>query len=510
MDSMLFKNKISNNVITSIMRFGDLDEVQRERLSRIMRAWNFYEGYHWEDIPETDKPQITENYCRAFVNKFVSFELGKGFTINPHKNLAEVSIDGKNNTTASFLEEVWKGNEKGVVCTEVGQSKSVTGEGWIQVKFIPPEDLVDPYEEYPKGKIRIIPLSTHVVFPMYDEHDKDNLIGVTIQYPIEVDERNLIQRLLHMRSRLKTKLYKQVWTAKQVVTSIDDIEQETLPNMYGIIPFVQIKNYPIAGKSEGVSDLEDLIPLNTELNLKKSDISEIIDYHAAPVTVVYGAKIASLEKGANKLWGGLPKDGKVENLELKGDLAASVSYVTDLKTAMHEVGGIPEGSLGGDQHISNTSGVALQFANMPIIERVNVKRMCSKAGFEKVNKLILLVAVIEDIIKIPEGIKKPEFYYNEVDFPDTLPKDTIIELQAIQSEMSMGLEDRPGAMKRLGKTDVKTKLAEIDKDREEHPEIYTPDLMKNAEGGIKQINSGVSNGSTPIEQLRKEANGANK
>ena len=140
-------------------------------------------------------------------------------------------------------------------------------------------------------------------------------------------------------------------------------------------PFVQIKNFPVAGQSRGQGDLDDIIPLNVEYNTKKSDMSEVIDYHSAPITLVYGAKIGNLEKGANKVWGGLPKDSKVENLGLQGDLTASANYAAECKTSMCEIGGIPETVLGGAAAISNTSGVALQYINLPLIERTRVKRV---------------------------------------------------------------------------------------------------------------------------------------
>lgn len=72
--------------------------------------------------------------------------------------------------------------------------------------------------------------------------------------------------------------------------------KRTDKNKYGVIPFVQIKNLSIAGKVEGVGDLDDIIPLNVEYNLKQSNVSEIISYHSAPITVVYGAKISNIEK----------------------------------------------------------------------------------------------------------------------------------------------------------------------------------------------------------------------
>ena len=77
-DSM---DPVAYNDLCLLDVMGELNNTQQLRLSRIRTAWNFYEGYHWEDIPETDKPQITTNYCRPFVNKFVAFELGSGFKI---------------------------------------------------------------------------------------------------------------------------------------------------------------------------------------------------------------------------------------------------------------------------------------------------------------------------------------------------------------------------------------------------------------------------------------------
>ena len=68
---------------------GELDPKQTERLRKIKQAWNFYEGYHWEELPEQDTPELTMNYCRAFVDKFVAFELGKGFTFIGNQHVLE-------------------------------------------------------------------------------------------------------------------------------------------------------------------------------------------------------------------------------------------------------------------------------------------------------------------------------------------------------------------------------------------------------------------------------------
>lgn len=521
-------NNICN--LSMLTMQGELTVDQVNRLEKIKKAWDFYEGYHWQDIPPTDKPQITENYCRPFVNKFVSFELGSAFSINIDKDTLDKYAEGEL-THLDYLNEVWKDSKKDSLCIELGQSKSVTGDGWLQVRYYPVEELDDPFNEYPNGKILVTVIPTSIVFPEYNDYDKSKLEKVTIAYPVQKEQSSLILR----KTTLQKVVYKQEWTKDRIRVTLGNKVLQDIPNKYKVIPFVQIKNYPIAGRTDGVSDLEDLIPLNMELNLKKSDISEIIDYHSAPITVVFGAKINQLERGANKVWGGLPKDAKVENLELSSDLGASTAYVEDLKNAMHDIGGVPKGALGGEQAISNTSGVALQFVNMPLIERNKIKKSETKHGLEYVNKLILYIAIQEGLFSMPSNMTPKEFYDTEVSITDNLPKDTLIELQQIETEIRLGLESREGAMRRLGKQDIQDIIEEIDEEKIEEAEmqyqinkVLNP-VMANLEGNSqadqkdvdkdpkftnndnnpKKLNSGTTNGQTPVETVRKEITGKN-
>lgn len=524
MSSKSFSNRISPFDIHNALltKFGArLSPEELDRLKKIKRHWNFWEGYHWEEMPMTDKPQVTENYVRAFVDKFVSFELGEGFNI---KMLPEIEAINNENDPLEFLNKVWEYNNKLERCVELGQSKAVTGDGWIQVAYEPKmingkpnPNFFDPFDEYEKGRFRIIILPTAIVFPKYnDSHDKDSLESLSIMYPIKVDEKSKFRSPI-----TKNVLYKQIWTKEKIEIYHGEDLIETIKNKWGILPFRQIKNYPHQGKNEGVSDIEDIIPLNMELNLKKSDISEIIDYHSAPVTIVFGARISQLERGANKVWGGLPKDAKVENLRLDGDLTAAQNYTKEIRSAMHEVGNMPEGVLGGNLAISNTSGIALQIAMKPILDRVKIKRVMTKEGLEEINKIILFIAEKEGILTIPKDVKRADYFRNEVTFDSPLPKDDLLELQEIELEMRMGLESREGAMKRTGKDNIQKRIADIDADMEKNPTLYGKEdleekitLMKeqaniqsniaiptstnkkvgeNKSGDPKQVNAGFTN-----------------
>ena len=509
---------------------------EMERLKRISTFWEFYEGYHWNDI-QTDAAageasEVTINFCRAFVNKFVAFELGSAFTINLTKAVAGLVVCRDGRTAQQYLEDVWIDNNRETFCVEMGQSKSVTGEAWVKVTYLPPGSFDDPFGEYPRGRVMVSVVPAMYVKAGYHQHNKTVLEEVTVQYIIEGESRGLFF------VKPKEVLYREVWTKGEVVYYEDGDETDRAENPYGFIPFVQFINYPVQGKTSGASDLEDIIPMNVEFNQKRSNVSEIIDYHAAPTTIVYGAKIGNLEKGANKVWGGMPKDGRVENLHMQGDLSAATVYTRTLKTEMCEVAGIPESVLGGTQAVSNTSGVAMQYMNLPLIERTNVKRALTRNGLERVNKMILGISLAEGLISKPETtsyfeveeyiddagdtrtvrrevtvpVTDAEFFYSECVLPDTLPKDKLMEMQMIQMELNMGLESRPGALKRLGREDIPTRLAEIDEDRRLHPEFYgiLPGAAGEPQGEAtndgragesenrqREVNSGMMNGEYP-------------
>lgn len=540
-----FKHRYADSVedtlnIGQLTSQGNLTNEEVLHLTKIREAWNFYEGYHWEGIDDLDIPQVTFNYCRAFVNKFVAFEFGKGFIIKTPEALdnvgitindttAEVTPDTNENgvieptealdgddvivvrekTENEFLISVWEDNNKDTLITELGQTKSITGEAWVKVQFESAEELNDPFEKYPNGRIRLSVMPTQFTFPRFNNHDKDRLESLLIMYPIKVSRESGI---LFKRNVENTVIYKEIWTNEEIVVYEDNQEIDRMANPYGFIPFVQIKNFPIAGRTRGVGDIDDVIPLNVELNTKKSDVSEVIDYHSAPITLVYGAKIGNLEKGANKVWGGLPKDAKVENLGLQGDLAASTLYIQDVKTSMCEIAGIPETVLGGASAISNTSGVALQYMNLPLIERTQVKRGCTANGLQRVNEMILFIAFREGLIEKPEDMTMKNFVENTVELPDTLPKDALIELQKIQQEMTMGLECRHGAMERLGVSNIPKKIVEVDTERNQHPELFNPMLQQMWYQNNFQTPTnagGMMNGQTPQEQMRIAMTGQN-
>lgn len=519
------------------------------RLRRYRELWNHYEGFHWENIPNEDRPQVTLNYCRRFVDKFTSFLFGLydekegGFTIKVPTEMEQITLP--------FLNSVWDAeyNDRRKIALQLGQIGGVTGDVYLLIRFEEPgRDYVDAFNEYPDGRIRIRVLPSHIVFPIYDPADPDNMVACEIKYPIARREeagffagfRNSVRTMFGRNPRAyRTVVYRQRWTREYFQEWEGDELVNEGPNPYGEIPIVHIRNLICMTSNFGVSDIEDVIPVNKEINFKMSDNSEIIDYHSAPVTLVFGAKVGQLERGANKIWGNLPKDARVENLQLSGDLSASVTHIKELKTSMFEIGGMPTHALGGEVAISNTSGVALQIQNMPLIEKTGWKRITYGNGIRKACRLILLVGFKHGLIEIPTQIRGkgvinavgndiPDsttggasatassvdtnasisedtivtdytticrlFYDVAIQFPNPLPKDRLLELEQIQVEMNMQLENRVGALKRLGRENIEQKLAEIDREK---------DMMAAAEA--RRAAMIISMGGTPPKSSRSKS-----
>jgi hypothetical protein len=272
--------------------------------------------------------------------------------------------------------------------------------------------------------------------------------------------------------------YTEILTDDRIEEYINDELIDSRPNPIGIVPIIHIANVLVSGSPWGLSDCHDIIVLNRNYNEVATDVADIINYHAAPVTVITGAKASSLEKGPKKVWGGLPKDAQVFNLEGGGQgLQGAMEYLKIIKTAMHEMVGVPETALGQVQPISNTSGVALSIQYQPLMNRYQQKMIQYGEGMQQINSLILRTLAFKE----PElfiwdqakngPIKKfqlpvlnlddPTTYESTVHFPPPLPLDKLIVLNEIQSKMAMGLESREGALRQLGEEFPDEKLEEI-------------------------------------------------
>jgi len=434
-------------------------EVHGPRLNRYSACWAWYLGHHWSYRREMGEQNITMNYTRTMSDYITNFCFGKGVQWKvPEQNGAIIP---------HLLQTVWEvHNSKHFVMWEMGQLAGVTGDCFVKIAY--EEPYVDSIGITHEGRIRVIPLNPAHCFPEYHPHDRDRLLRFKLKYRFW---------------GTSPEGTRQVYTFTEILTD-DVIEQyindeliDQYPNPIGQVPVVHIPNTTISSSPWGQSDIWDIIPLNREMNEKMTEVSDIINYHAAPVTIITGAKASQLERGPKKVWAGLPKEASVFNLESRGEMAGALEYINFIKRAMHEITGVPETALGQFQPVSNTSGVALAIQYQPLMNRYMMKRIHFSKGLEKVNELIIKTAVVfqpELLVYNPMASEAPEkdqltqldpadplTYQTECHWPEPLPVDVLIKLNEVQAKMAVGLESKRGALRILGEEFPNEKMAEI-------------------------------------------------
>ena len=435
-------------------------EVHGPRLNRYAQNWAFYLGHHWAYRRAPGEPQFAFNYVRALSDFITNFTFSKGVHFR--------SVPEYSHIIPALLKRVWEvDNTKENLLWEIGQQGSVAGDVFVKVAYEPA--YADEAGGLHPGRVRVLPLHPAHCFPEWHPHDKDRLLRFKLKYRFWGTAPEGTRQVF---------TYTEIMTDGVIEEYVNDELIDSRPNPLGTIPVVHIPNIRISGSPWGASDIADVIPLNREYNEKAIEISDILNYYSAPVTIITGAKMSNLERGANKVWAIPSEKAQVTNLEGgTSAIAPGLEYMERIKMAMHEMTGVPTNALGELQPISNTSGVALSITYQPMMQRYFMKKLTYGEGFQKINALVLKTLYIfepNSVLYDPttEGLieegqapavdpSDPLAYQTVVHWPQPLPVDKLIALNEIQMAMALNLESKRGALERLGEEFPDEKAEEI-------------------------------------------------
>lgn len=434
-------------------------EMHGPRLNRYAEYWAWYLGHHWGTRREFGDPQLTFNYIKAFADYINNFCFSRGIAFDTVKEYDHI--------VPALLKRIWQqDNNMKAVTWELGQQGGVSGDAFVKVAY--ESEWTDDGGNFHPGRVRILPLNSAYCFPTWHPHDRDRLLEFKLKYRFW---------------GTNTEGTRSVYTYTELIRSdiireyVNDELIDERPNVLGVIPIIHIANHPASGSPWGMSDVQDLITLNRQYNETATDIADIVNYHAAPITVVIGAKPSQLEKGTNRVWSIGNKDVDIHNLENGVDLQYPLEVLNTLKIGMHEMTGVPESALGQSQPISNTSGVALAIQFFPLMQKFELKKIQYGKALQKINELALRTLFIfepdatlynpntEGIISQGQPLAldptDPLVYFSDIVWPSPLPIDRLVKLNEIQGMMGMNLESRRGALKDLGEQFPDDKLQEI-------------------------------------------------
>jgi hypothetical protein len=472
-------------------------EVHGPRLNRYAMNWAFYLGYHWAQRPDLGEPQLTFNWTRALSDFTTNFVFGKGVGFR--------SPDATGAIVPTRLQRIWeKDNQKDSLLWECGSMGSVTGDCFIKVAY--EEAWQDPSGMQHPGRVRILPINSAFAFPEWHPHDRKRLIRFKLKYRFWGTSQEGTRQVF---------TYTELLTENQIEEYVNDELIDQRENPLGTIPIVHISNLPIASSPWGMPDIQDITVLNRTYNEVATDIADIVNYHAAPVTVVIGARASNLEKGSHQTWSIPQKDARVENLlfDPKG-IEEAIKLLDVLKQAMHEMTGVPKTALGEEQAISNTSGVALAIQYQPLMNRFHLKATQYGEGFAEVNRLALRTLFLKE----PQTLQydplwdpplrddqldvldpaDPITYESTVHFQPPLPVDKLVLLNELQVKMMLGLESKRGALEELGEEFPDEKLQELFKELIDDAEQQAAlDLLKSQVASFTAMQTGMMNPEGP-------------
>lgn len=447
----------------------DPKELDQRRFNGYRYFINWHRGRQWEEQGEINPAygaqnivnqefhRRTWNVSKNIVDKLVDFMAKDEWKIvvPPQLEPGDVVDVEQQSPVHDILDTVWTANNKMEFTYRMLQMGCVTGDCFVKVSYD------ENFYADGVGELVFQVLDSRLCLPFFDGMQRDKMVGCRIQYPTYMVEAG---------GEKKPVTYTEVHTAGNIVTLLDNDVQSILPNPLGEMLIIHIKNEPRPWERFGVSDYYDLILPNKELNENLSNLSEILAYHAAPITVVKGARLNTLEKGARKMWTGIPKDGDVYNLNLDADLSSSLNYIALIKQHIFETGCVPEEALGQLQAISNTSGAALQLQYQPIVDRAARKQPQYGRGLQEINRLILRFYEAVGALELPEKVSPALKYHTKITWGDGLPRDRSLELADISTEMGLQIESKKGALVRLGEDNPDQKLEEIKQEQLEQAE----------------------------------------
>ena len=465
-------------------------EVHGPRLSRYSLYWAHYLGHMMAYRREIGEPQFSFNYVRAFSDYITNFVFGKGVQFRtPHANAAILM---------PYLKRVWEqDNDKDSVLMEIGVNGSVTGDMFVKVAY--EEMYQDPSGMLHPGRIRILPLNPANCFPEWHPHDKDRMISFKLKYRFWSTAGDGTRQVYTYVERV---------TDVAIEEYVNDELISSRPNPLGQIPIAYAPNIAVPGSPWGLPDIDAIIPLNRELNEKAMEISDIINYHSAPLTVISGAKLSQIEKGAKKVFT-LPKDATIQNLQALVEFQGPMGFLEFIKRGMHEATGVPETALGQAQPISNTSGVALSIQFQPLMNRYTRKTTTLNKLFRKINELIIRTMIQKEPGALrwdPTESAMPEddqlieldpldknIFETSVHWPPPLPVDILVKLNELQMKMGLGLESKAGALRELGELLPREKLDEIMAEKmEDAKDAGALSLVEAAIAAAVQLYTGVN------------------
>ncbi|MFA5394607.1 MAG: phage portal protein [Methanogenium sp.] len=409
---------MDNSNFLSIMR-NDIDYMNRKAKWDIF--WLAYRGVFWNRLTNKYEEDIAVNNLRKVVTTTLWFLFGE-------TGVKPIFLD-ESKKYQKDVDLVFQYNNFAGICYDIGSNTSIYGDCYIKIGFEEMEENNPFLKRYgiKNGQVKITVLNPSNVYPRVNDFDKETVDFFVVEF---TDLRGEYMTEVHYKDRVE------VYRNDHIVM--------TVPNPTGEFLITHIPNIRNTKSYFGLSDFDDIFTLNKEIIAKMRDLSEIIDYHGSPVTLMFGVKRQDLVRSAKRVWSGLPKDSRVENLSMETDLEAINTFIRDLDNKVWELADIPEIARGKSLSISNTSSAAMKMLYYPLIQKAGRKKILMSPAIEEVIWKILLILDAKGVLELSDT---PKF---KLSYPSPFPVDEVNTMTLIEHKKALGMITKRMALEALG------------------------------------------------------------
>jgi len=208
-------------------------------------------------------------------------------------------------------------------------------------------------------------------------------------------------------------------------------------NVLGVVPVVHIQNIAQPYYYEGLSDVEQLVGLQDELNTRLSDRASRITFQSFKMYLAKGLEgFEDKPVSPGRMW---CTDNENATIEQFGGDSASPSenaHISEIREAMDKISGVTPVVAGVLKNkLGNlTSGVALKMTFMGMLAKTTRKQFAYGQGIKQICRMVL-----ELLDKCGVFSTKASERELEVLFPNPLPEDTMDKLQEAQLKKELGV-----------------------------------------------------------------------
>jgi len=407
-----------------------------DRVRGYQEFLDFYHGKQWEGRDRYGEKRLTFNYTKVFIDKVASYLMsGVKFAVDAVEDSDEARAKARKAEAALY--QVYEENNLEQLDFETEIDCAILGDACYKV-------IWDSEEK----RVRITAPDIQGIYAWCLGDDTSRVWRVASKYSLSAEEAEF---LYGKKPDGKVASVVELWTAREFGLYLNNELVEQKPNPYGFIPFIIYPNLREPKQFWGISDLNQILEPQRELNRAMSQLSRILELSGNPIAVLENVEeSADIAVRPGAVWN-VPEEAKAYLLDLLqgGGVSLHIDYINLLYKILHDISESPRAAFGGSER--DLSGVAMEIELQPLLQKVRRKRLIRTAVYNRRNELVL---------RLLEKYRGEDFGQNRlrVIWSPVLPRDLVRLVTNEQVLVQTGIHSRRRAMDEVGIEDPETEF----------------------------------------------------